>query len=87
MKDPLPNALQGSTLLKAGDDVYDRLSEEDELEVVCDVADAIRRGEQRFAVRVAEDWTFVTELELTDRERKTLLSGGKLAEINREAVR
>ncbi|MFW5918115.1 MAG: aconitate hydratase [Haloferacaceae archaeon] len=67
----------------ADSDAYDRLSAGDDLEVVGDVADAIRDGTEAFTVRVADEWTFEVELELTDSERTTLLAGGKLAEIKR----
>ena len=69
----------------ADPDVYDRLLEGDEMAIVGDVADAIRAGEQELTVRVNDDWTFAVELDLTDRERDTLLAGGKLAEIKRSA--
>jgi aconitate hydratase len=66
-------------------DVYDRLSEDDDLELVGDVADAIRAGDEPFTVRVVDEWTFEVDLDLTNRERETLLAGGKLAEIKRES--
>ena len=69
----------------ADPDVYERLSEVDDMAIVGDVADAIRAGEQELTVRVNDDWTFAVELDLTDRERDTLLAGGKLAEIKRSA--
>jgi aconitate hydratase len=69
----------------ADPDVYERLSEGDDMAIVGDVADAIRAGKQELTVRVNDDWTFAVELDLTDRERDTLLAGGKLAEIKRGA--
>jgi aconitate hydratase len=63
--------------------VYDRLSEGDALELAGDVAEAVDAGDEQFTVRVNDEWAFETDLELTDRERETLLAGGKLAEIKR----
>ncbi|MFB6096929.1 MAG: aconitate hydratase [Haloferacaceae archaeon] len=63
--------------------VYDDLAEGAELEILTDVASAVRDGAERFTVSVDGDWTFEAELDLTDRERELLVAGGKLSHIKR----
>lgn len=71
-------------LVFTDDNAYDQLSPNDELEIVGDVAEQIHEGAEYITVRVNEDWTFETVLNLTANERETLFLGGKLARINRK---
>lgn len=59
-------------------DVYDRLSEGDDLEIVEDVAEAVRSGDDRLTVSVNDEWEFEVELQCSDDERDVLLAGGRL---------
>ena len=59
-------------------EVYDRLSESDDLSIVENVADAVRSGADRLTVSVNDEWRFEAELVCTDEEREVLLAGGRL---------
>ena len=59
-------------------EVYDRLSEGDDLSIVENVADAVRSGADRLTVSVNDEWRFEAELVCTDEEREVLLAGGRL---------
>ena len=64
-------------------DTYDRVDEGDTLEVVGDVAAQIRAGDERVTVEVDGEWTFEASVDLTEKERETLLAGGKLPLLKR----
>ncbi len=59
-------------------DVYDRLNEGDELEIVEDVAESVGSGQDRLTVSVNDEWTFEVELACSEEERDVLCAGGRL---------
>jgi aconitate hydratase len=71
--------------LTIDDDTYDRLSEGDEVEVVDDVAPAIREGQEAFTIRVNGDWEATAHLDASERERRILADGGKLTHTKKRA--
>jgi aconitate hydratase len=60
------------------EETYGRIEQGDDLEIVDDVAEAVRSGQEEFAVRVNDDWEFTAELDASPREREILADGGKL---------
>jgi aconitate hydratase len=71
----------------AGDGVYDRLGEGDEIEIADDVAARIREGAERVTAEVNGEWTFEARVDLTAEEREMLIAGGKLPRLKRSADR
>ncbi|MFB6233848.1 MAG: aconitate hydratase [Halopenitus sp.] len=64
---------------------YDRLDADADLAVAGDVAAQLRAGDERLTVAVDDDWTFEVAVDLTPAQRETILAGGKLAELKRDA--
>ncbi|MFB6300592.1 MAG: aconitate hydratase [Halobacteriales archaeon] len=60
-------------------DTYERINQGDDVEIVDDVAEAIRAGKEEFTVRVNDDWEATAHLDASPRERQILADGGKLA--------
>ncbi|MFB6269675.1 MAG: aconitate hydratase [Halobacterium sp.] len=74
----------GVVPLTLPESAYDRIEEGDDVAVVEDVAGAIRGGADSVTVSVNGEWTFEAGVDLTPRERETLLAGGKLAQLERD---
>jgi aconitate hydratase len=64
---------------------YDRLEQDDDLEIVEDVAAAVEAGDESFTVRVNDDWEFTADLDASPRERRLLAAGGKLSYTKQQA--
>jgi aconitate hydratase len=67
------------------EETYGRIEQGDDLEIVDDVAEAVRSGQEEFAVRVNDDWEFTAELDASPREREILADGGKLSHTKKLA--
>lgn len=70
--------------LTLSEEIYDRIHEGDLLTVVDDAAAAVEGGADSLMVAVNGEWTFEAGVDLTPRERETLLAGGKLAQLKRD---
>ncbi|WP_435181025.1 aconitate hydratase [Halorussus sp. AFM4] len=64
--------------LTIDDGTYDRIEQGDDIEIVDDVASAVRDGRTTLTVRVNDEWEFPATLRVNDRERELLAAGGKL---------
>ncbi|PSQ10364.1 aconitate hydratase [Halobacteriales archaeon QS_5_70_15] len=71
--------------LTIDEETYGRIEQGDELEIVDDVADAVRSGQEEFTVRVNGDWEFTAHLDASEREREILADGGKLSHTKKHA--
>ncbi|AZH24335.1 aconitate hydratase [Haloplanus aerogenes] len=59
-------------------ETYDRIEQGDHIEVVDDVAEAVRSGAEEFTIRVNDDWEATAAFDASEREREILAAGGKL---------
>jgi aconitate hydratase len=64
--------------LTISDEDYEEIEQGDDIEVVDDVSDAVRSGQEEFTVRVNDDWELTASLDASEREREILADGGKL---------
>jgi aconitate hydratase len=64
--------------LAIDEETYGKIEQGDDIEIVDDVADAVRSGQEEFTVRVNDDWEFTAALDASEREREILADGGKL---------
>ncbi|MFB6151652.1 MAG: aconitate hydratase, partial [Haloarculaceae archaeon] len=71
----------GIVPLTIDEDTYEQIEQGDDVEIVDDVAAAIRSGQEEFTVRVNDDWETTAVLDASDREREILADGGKLAHV------
>jgi aconitate hydratase len=60
-------------------DTYERIEQGDDVEVVDDVSEGVRSGQEEFTVRVNDDWEATATLDASERERKIVAAGGKLS--------
>ena len=60
------------------EETYGKIEQGDDIEIVDDVAEAVRSGQEEFTVRVNDDWEFTAHLDASPREREILADGGKL---------
>ena len=58
---------------------YERIEQGDDIEIVDDVDEAVKSGQEAFTVRVNDDWELTAELDASERERRILAAGGKLS--------
>jgi aconitase (EC 4.2.1.3) len=65
--------------LEISEEDYEQIEEGDDIEVVDDVAEAVRTGQEEFTVRVNDDWELTATLDASEREREILADGGKLS--------
>ncbi|MDZ7701636.1 MAG: aconitate hydratase [Halobacteriales archaeon] len=72
--------------LTIDDSTYEKLSEGDEIEVLDDVAEAVRRGQEEFTIQVNGSWEATAQLDASAREREILADGGKLTHTKRRAA-
>jgi len=75
----------GLVPLTIDEETYGRIEQGDELELVDDVADAVRSSQEEFTVRVNGDWEFTAHLDASEREREILADGGKLSHTKKHA--
>ncbi|MDY6819445.1 MAG: aconitate hydratase [Halobacteriales archaeon] len=64
--------------LTIDEDTYERINQGDDVEIVDDVAEAVRSGKEEFTVRINDDWEATAQLDASPRERQILADGGKL---------
>ena len=65
-------------------ETHERIEEGDDIEIVDDVAGAVRSGAEEFTIRVNDDWEATGVLEASEREREILADGGKLPHTRAE---
>ncbi|MFB6083572.1 MAG: aconitate hydratase [Halorientalis sp.] len=63
---------------------YEQIEQGDDIEVVDDVAEAVRTGQEEFTVRVNDDWELTATLDASERERQILADGGKLSHVKKQ---
>ncbi|PSP66459.1 aconitate hydratase [Halobacteriales archaeon QS_1_69_70] len=63
---------------------YERIEEGDEVEIVDDVAEGVRSGQEEFTVRVNGEWELTGALDASERERRILANGGKLSHVKKQ---
>ncbi|RXK50055.1 aconitate hydratase [Halorientalis pallida] len=71
--------------LEIDEDDYAQIEQGDDIEVVDDVAEAVRSGQEEFTVRVDDDWELTATLDASERERQILADGGKLSHTKKQA--
>ncbi|AUX08635.1 aconitate hydratase [Halalkaliarchaeum desulfuricum] len=69
----------GLVPLTIDEETYDRIEQGDHLEIVDNVGEGVRSGQETFTVRVNDDWEFTAQLDASGREREILAAGGKLS--------
>ncbi len=60
-------------------ETYDRIEQGDHVELVDNVGEAVRTGQESFTVRVNDEWETTAHLDASERERRFLAAGGKLS--------
>ena len=70
--------------LEIDPDTYDRIDQGDHVEIVDDVAEAVRSGREAFTVRINNDWETTGHLDASARERDILAAGGKLSYVKQQ---
>ena len=65
-------------------ETYERIDQGDNIEIVDDVAEAVRSGQEEFTVRVNDDWETTGVLDASQREREILAAGGKLSYVKQQ---
>ena len=71
--------------LTIDEETYEQFDQGDDIEIVDDVAEAVRSGQEEFTVRVNDDWEFTANLDASAREREILADGGKLPHTKKQA--
>jgi aconitate hydratase len=71
--------------LTIDEETYEQFEQGDDIEIVDDVAEAVRSGQEEFTVRVNDDWEFTAHLDASAREREILADGGKLPHTKKKA--
>ncbi|EMA44058.1 aconitate hydratase [Halococcus saccharolyticus] len=64
--------------LEIDEDTYADIEQGDDIEIVDDVEEAVRSGQDEFTIRVNDDWEATGQLDASAREREILADGGKL---------
>jgi aconitate hydratase len=70
--------------LEIDQEAYDKIDQGDDIEVVDDIAEAVRTGQEEFTIRVNDDWEATGILEASPRERDILAAGGKLSYVKQK---
>lgn len=63
---------------------YEQIEQGDDVEIVDDVDEAVRSGQEEFTVRVNGDWELTATLDASEREREILADGGKLPHTRKQ---
>ncbi|EFW92187.1 aconitate hydratase [Haladaptatus paucihalophilus DX253] len=71
--------------LEISEEDYEKFEQGDDIEIVDDVAEAVRSGQEEFTVRVNDDWELTATLDASERERQILADGGKLSHTKKQA--
>jgi aconitate hydratase len=66
-------------------ETYERIAQGDDVAIVDDVRAAVEQGQEEFTVRVNDDWEATARLDASERERRLLAAGGKLAWTKQQA--
>ncbi|WP_435098924.1 aconitate hydratase [Halarchaeum sp. P4] len=69
----------GLVPLTIDEDTYEKIEQGDDIEIVDDVEEGVRSGQEEFTVRVNDDWEATAQLDASERERRILAAGGKLS--------
>ena len=64
--------------LEIDEETYEKIEQGDDIEIVDDVAAAVRSGAEEFTIRVNDEWEATGYLDASAREREILADGGKL---------
>ena len=70
--------------LEIEEDTYEKIEQGDDIEIVDDVEEAVRSGQEEFTIRVNDDWEATGILDASDREREILADGGKLTHVKQQ---
>ena len=70
--------------LEIDEDTYAKIEQGDDIEIVDDVAEAVRSGQEEFTIRVNDDWKATGYLDASAREREILADGGKLSHTKKK---
>jgi len=70
--------------LEIDEDTYAKIEQGDDIEIVDDVAEAVRSGQEEFTIRVNDDWEATGHLDASAREREILADGGKLSHTKKQ---
>ncbi|QLC33523.1 aconitate hydratase [Halarchaeum sp. CBA1220] len=65
--------------LTIDEETYAKIEQGDDIEIVDDVEEAVKSGQEEFTVRVNDDWETTGYLDASERERRILAAGGKLS--------
>ncbi|MFC7044433.1 aconitate hydratase [Halobacteriaceae archaeon GCM10025711] len=71
--------------LRIDEETYAKIDQGDDIEIVDDVAEAVRSGQEEFTVRVNDEWEATAFLDASAREREILADGGKLPHTKKYA--
>jgi len=74
----------GIVPLTIDEDTYEDIDQGDSVEIVDDVAEAVRSGAEEITVRVDDDWEATANLDASEREREILADGGKLTHVKQQ---
>ncbi|MFB6186151.1 MAG: aconitate hydratase, partial [Halobacteriaceae archaeon] len=70
--------------LTIDEETYEQIEQGDTIEIVEDVATAVRNGQEEFTVRVNDEWEAPAYLDASQRERNILVDGGKLSHTKKQ---
>jgi len=74
----------GIVPLTVDEDIYAEIDQGDSVEIVDDVAEAVRSGKEEFTIRINDDWEATANLDASAREREILADGGKLSHVKQQ---
>ncbi|RRJ29168.1 aconitate hydratase [Halocatena pleomorpha] len=63
---------------------YQQIEQGDDIEIIDDVDEAVRSGQEEFTVRVNGEWELTATLDASEREREILADGGKLPHTRKQ---
>ena len=70
--------------LEIDEETYEQIDEGDDIEIVDDVEEGVRSGQEEFTIRVNDDWEATGILDASEREREILADGGKLTHVKQQ---
>jgi len=70
--------------LEIDEETYEQIDQGDDIEIVDDVSEAVRSGQEEFTIRVNDDWEATGHLDASAREREILADGGKLTHVKQQ---
>ncbi|QLH80189.1 aconitate hydratase [Halosimplex pelagicum] len=74
----------GIVPLTIDEDTYEDIDQGDSVEIVDDVAEAVRTGQEDITIRINDDWEATANLDASEREREILADGGKLTHVKQQ---